>query len=581
MNRELLRYSKSSRIFLILTVVLGLAWTVVMIVQLSLLSSIVNAVFMKRQGLSQQVFPLSLLLIMLVVRSALTWLREVSAQESALRAKVALRNYLFAHLMALGPALRSNARTGELLATLSDGIERLDAYISQYLPQTVLSVCIPLLIFIYLLPIDWISALLLMVTAPIIVLMMYMIGTYTEKRTQKQWRALTHMSAHFLDSIQGLPTLKIFWHSEEANKRISRISQRFEHTTMKVLRIAFISGLVLEFMTALAIALIAVALGIRLLNHSIPFADAFLILLLVPEFYRPLRDLGAHRHAAIEGKAAAQRISELLHTTVPTAKTTFTITEHQNKPREQLTLELTNISYTYPQSSRPALHGVTLRMEANTCTALIGSSGSGKSTLVHLLLRFMDSDGGCIAINGIPISELPVEMWREYVALVPQRPYLFDTTIMDNIRLGRPSASAQEVMHAAEQAGASEFIDQLPDGYNTIVGERGSRLSAGQIQRLAIARAFLKDAPLLILDEPTSSLDPISEVLIQQAIARLMQQRTVLVIAHRYNTIKQAKQIAVLAHGELMECGTPQQLLARNGQYARLVQGNETKEAYA
>ena len=227
--------------------------------------------------------------------------------------------------------------------------------------------------------------------------------------------------------------------------------------------------------------------------------------------------------------------------------------------------------YTYPGSDRPALKGINLILPARTCTALVGRSGAGKSTLVNLLLRFMDVEDGRISANGIPLTDLSVEMWREYVALVPQRPYLFSGSVRANIRLARPDASDAEVVQAAELAAATEFIQRLPQGYDTEIGERGARLSAGQIQRIAIARAFLKDAPLRVLEEPTSSLDPESEVLIRQALERLMHDRTVLVIAHRYNTIAHAEQTAVLEDGQIVEVGQPAELGRRNGPYSRFI----------
>jgi ATP-binding cassette subfamily C protein CydD len=375
------------------------------------------------------------------------------------------------------------------------------------------------------------------------------------------------MSAYFLDAVQGLPTLKLFGSSEAARKRVVLLSDGFRERTLKMLRVAFLSGMVLEFMAAAAIGLVAVTLGIRLLNGGISFESAFLVLLLTPEFYRPLRDLGVHRHAGMEGKAAAQRIIAILETPVPV----YTGAISNKRPHNQLTIAFTGVTYTYPGSERPALDDIHLVLPTGTCTALVGRSGSGKSTLINLLLRFMDVQRGQIAVNDIPLAELPVEAWREYVALVPQRPYLFYGNVLANIRMARLNASNDEVEQAAELAGAMEFIRKLSQGFATEIGERGVRLSAGQAQRIAIARAFLKDAPLLILDEPTSSLDAKSELLIRHALERLIQNRTVLVIAHRYNTIANANQVAVLADGKLVEVGEPMALLQREGIYSQLV----------
>ena len=574
MNKELFRQIKHARSILILTISLGILGALATIAQMTFLSSIVNRVFLLHKNLAQLEPLLLFLLGVIVVRAGLVWLREVTAQQGALRVKSELRQRLFAHLLHLGPAYIKGERTGELVATASEGIERLDAYVSRYLPQMALSILIPLLIFAYILPLDVISAILLLVTGPIIPLLMILVGSYAEEHIQRQWIALSRMSAHFLDAVQGLPTLKLFGRSDTERAQIARVSEGYRERTMKALRFAFLSGTILEFLTAIAIGLIAVTLGVRLLDGGITFESAFLILLLAPEFYRPLRELGVHRHAGMEGKAAAKRLVEILET--PTPLRTGSLSP--GSPRGPLTIEFTGVTYTYPGNDRPALTEINLTLPAGTCTALVGRSGAGKSTLVNLLLRFMDAQDGTITVNGIPLIELPVETWREYLALVPQRPYLFYGSVRANIRLARPTASDREVEQAAELAGAAEFISRLPQGYDTEVGEQGTRLSSGQAQRIAIARAFLKDAPLLVLDEPTSSLDPESEMLIRHALERLVHDRTVLVIAHRYHTIASAQQIAVLENGQLVEIGPRAALIERNGSYARLAAAHGKEE---
>jgi ATP-binding cassette, subfamily C, bacterial CydD len=574
LNQKLFRHIKHARSALTLTIIFGVLGAAATIAQMAFLSKIVDRVFLAHESLAQVVSLLLLLLVVIVVRAGLVWVREVTAQQGAMRIKSEVRERLFTHLLQLGPAYARGERTGELVATASEGIERLDAYVSRYLPQLALSILIPFLIAAYILPLDWLSAFLLFVTGPIIPLLMILVGSYAEQHIQRQWTALSRMSAHFLDAVQGLPALKLFNRSDAERARSARVSEGYRERTMKVLRFAFLSGAVLEFLTAIAIGLIAVTLGIRLLDGGITFEYAFLVLLLAPEFYRPLRELGVHRHAGMEGKAAAKRIIEVLETPLPVHMGAVS----GKHPVGPLTIEFTGVTYTYPGSDRTALTGIDLTLLAGTCTALVGRSGAGKSTLANLLLRFIDAQDGIITANGIPLVDLPVETWREYVALVPQRPYLFYGSVRANIRLARPGASDSEVEQAAELAGAAGFISRLPQGYDTEIGERGARLSAGQAQRIAIARAFLKDAPLLVLDEPTSSLDPESETLIRHALERLVQNRTVLVIAHRYNTIANAQQVAVLEDGRLVELGHPAALLEQGGPYARLMGTDRKRE---
>lgn len=558
------------------TVVLGLMGAIATIAQMSLLSSLVNGVFLLHKGLAQVFLPLALLLGTIILRAGLLWWREVTSQRAAIRLKTSLRERVFAHLLQLGPAFSKGERTGEMVAVFNEGVERLDPYVSRYLPQLVQSILVPLLIIAVIWPVDWFSAVLLLFTGPVIPLLMALVGSNTQKRTEAQWATLSHMSAHFLDVMQGLTTLKLFGRSRDQQERIAYMSDRFRDKTLQVLRYAFLSGAVLEFMTLTAIGVIATTLGVRLLNGSISFERAFLILLLTPEFYRPLQQLGAQRHAAMEGRASAKRLFEILETLLPTNVELATTTERPI-PTGPITIDITDLGYTYPKKETPALDAINLRLAANTCTALVGRSGSGKSTVVNLLMRFMDATRGTISANGVPITALPPDEWRKNIALVPQRPYLFYGTVRENIRLARPQASDDEVEKAVALSGVLSFIDELPHGFDTQVGEQGTQLSAGQAQRIAIARAILKNAPVLVLDEPTSSLDPENEALIRQSLTTLMRDRTALVIAHRFNTIAQADHIVVLESGRIIEAGT-RDSFAQSDIYANLFSGVSTQE---
>jgi len=567
MNRGLLRQVRSAPASLSLTIALGLLVAVATIAQMVFLSKTVDHVFLKGAGLEEVSALLLLLLGASVLRSGLLWAREAAAQRGAVRIKSELREHLFAHILRLGPAFARGERTGEVATTTTEGVEKLEAYFGRYLPQTALSVFVPLLIAGYIFPQDPSSAILLLVTAPVIPILMILVGSYAEEHMQRQWAALSRMGASFLDALQGLTTLKVFGRSAAEGERVAAASEEFRGRTMKVLRYAFLSGFVLEFMTAMAIALVAVTLGVRLISGNMPFEEAFVVLLLAPEFYRPLRELGAYRHAGMEGSAAADRIFEILSTPVPTREGAGA----SACAAGDITVEFSGVGYTYPGNERPALSALALTLPAGTRTALVGRSGAGKSTLVNLLLRFMDPESGAILANGVPVDKLAAKTWRQSLALVPQRPHLFYGSVLENICLARPEASREEVERAAELAGVAEFIRRLPEGYETRIGERGSRLSGGEAQRVAIARAFLKDAPVLVMDEPTSGLDPESERTIRAALERLARGRTVLIIAHRLNTVYGADWIAVLDGGRLVETGTHRELVRRGGLYARLV----------
>jgi ATP-binding cassette, subfamily C, bacterial CydD len=564
---ELLRRVGPARSLLLLAVLLGVLAAAATIAQMTFLSKVVSRVFLGGSGLGEVGGLLSLLLCAALARSVLLWLREILAQRGAARVKTGLREQLFACLLRLGPAYAGGERAGELATTATEGVERLEPYFARYLPQVALSALVPLLVVVFVFPRDAASGILLLATAPVIPLLMVLVGSYAEEHMKRQWTALSRMGAHFLDALQGLTTLKAFGREREERARGAAVGEEFRARTMKVLKFAFLSGLVLEFMTAAAIALIAVTLGVRLVSGNVAFEDAFLVLLLAPEFYRPLRELGAHRHAGMEGKVAFERISEILETQPPAgdARGAGAVS------RAPLTVEVAGVGYSHPGSGRAALSGMDLVLPAGTRTAVVGRSGAGKSTLVNLLMRFVEPSEGGIFANGAPISAFSAEEWRRNVALVPQRPHIFYGSLLDNIRMARPGASREEVEGAAELAGVAEFVRRLPRGYETPVGERGARLSGGEAQRVAIARALLKDAPVLIMDEPTSALDPESESLIRQALERLAEGRTALIVAHRLNTVYTADSIVVLEEGCVAESGTHAGLLRRNGPYARLV----------
>ncbi|HUE97725.1 MAG TPA: thiol reductant ABC exporter subunit CydD [Anaerolineales bacterium] len=568
MHRRLLALTRDTRTPLFLTILSGFVAGLLTIGQAYLLSSTVNGVFLEGQTLAQVSHWLRLILLVIAGRALLTWVNEVAANAVAVRIKTDLRERLFNHILNLGPAYTRGQRTGELTTAAVEGIEALDAYYSQYLPQLVITALVPISILIVVFPIDLLSGIVLLLTAPLIPFFMIMIGKGAEIVTRRQYQTLSRLSAHFLDSLQGLTTLKLFGQSRAHAKNIETVSNQFRDTTLGVLRITFLSALALELLATLSTAVIAVEIGFRLLYARMEFLEAFFILVLAPEFYLPLRMLGARFHAGMAGTTAAKRIYEILDTPV--------IGGQLSAVREQSIEELSsiafqNVSYIYPGETTPALDKITLEINACQNIALLGKTGAGKSTLVNLLLGFIQPASGKITTYQSPGTELKSPPPISSIAWVPQKPYLFHDTISANIRLGKPDATDEEMTEAARAAHLHEFIETLPEKYETVIGESGARLSGGQAQRLALARAFLKNAPILILDEPTSSLDPETESLLEESTRRLMQGRIVITIAHRLNTIFRADKIMVLQEGRIIESGTHQELLTQNGIYSQMV----------
>lgn len=572
LDRRLLQLSQSVRWFLVLTIALGFGVGLLMVAQARTLSTLIDRVFLKGATLAGVGGLLLILLIVMAARAILAWGSEVSAFQVAARVKADLRERVFDHLMALGPAYLRGERTGELTNTVVEGIEQLEAYFSQYLPQLVLAALVPLTILVFVFPLDWLSGIVLLVTAPLIPFFMILIGKAAEALTRKQYKSLSVMSAHFLDVLQGLTTLKLFGRSRDQIETIAQVSDRFRDTTLSVLRVAFLSAFALEMIATISTAIVAVEVGLRLLYGTLQFEQALFVLVLAPDFYLPLRLLGTRFHAGMAGVAAAGRIFEILETTDGRPQTTddgrlIAVCGPWSAVR------FSDVHFAYDDGQRSALNGVSFEIRVGQRVALIGATGAGKSTVASLLLRFIEPQRGEIVIDDAPLRDISLQVWREQIAWVPQNPYLFNDTVVANILKAKPTASMADVIQAAQLAHADEFIHSLPQGYDTLIGERGARLSGGQAQRIALARAFLKDAPLLIMDEATSNLDVENEALIQDSIERLLYapRRTALIITHRLNTVMRADQIIVLGAGRVAEVGTHPALMQKQGAYYRLV----------
>ncbi|MEU6840876.1 thiol reductant ABC exporter subunit CydD [Streptomyces sp. NPDC046716] len=524
-DQRLFRYARATRVFLIAVVVLGAVGAGLVIAQAMLIAEVVVGAFQHGFDVERLATPLMLLAVVAAGRGLVAWVTELAAHRASAAVKSELRSRLLERAAQLGPGWLAGQRTGSLVALATRGVDALDDYFSRYLPQLGLAVVVPVAVLVRVVTEDWVSAAIIVGTLPLIPIFMMLIGWATQSRMDRQWRLLSRLSGHFLDVVAGLPTLKVFGRAKAQADSIRKITGEYRRATMRTLRIAFLSSFALELLATLSVALVAVTIGMRLVHGEMDLYVGLVILVLAPEAYLPLRQVGAQFHAAAEGLAAAEEIFAVLETPLPEAGT-------QDLPSGS-GIGFDRVSVRYEGRDTDAVRDVSFEVAAGETVALVGPSGSGKSTLLAALLGFVRPSGGRVLVGGADLADVSREAWHARVAWVPQRPQLYAGSIADNVRLARPDADEAAVLGALRDAGALEFVQALPEGVATVLGEDGAGLSAGQRQRLALARAFLADRPVVLLDEPTAALDGETEGGIVEAVRRLAVGRTVLLVVHR------------------------------------------------
>ncbi len=544
-DRRLVTRVAATRRYVALAVAVGLVATASVVAQAVLLATIVERSVLHHVSVATLVPELVGLAVAFLVRAACGWLGEAAAQRTSATVTSVLRRQMLHHALDLGPGWLAGERAGELSLAATRGTAALDTYFGRYLPQAILAALAPAGLLVWVAWEDWVSALILVGLVALVPVAMVFFGRESARRTREQWRRLSSLSARFLDLVRGLPTLRAFGRESHGRRQVEEATEGLRQTTMGTLRVAFLSALALEFLAGIGTGLVAMVLGLRLLEGGVSLFTALAVLLVSPEVFLPLRRAGSEFHASAEGQAAAERILGMLDEPVPVGGGGWSAAAAGAEAAAGPVV-FEGVSVQYPGRAVPALDGFHFTLETGEHVALVGPSGAGKSTVLGLLLRFVVPSAGRLTVAGNELLAVDPATWRRRLTWVPQRPHLLTGTVADNLRLGDPSASDAQLLEVLEAVGLGAVIDALPRGLATPLGERGLNFSAGERQRLAIARAVLRDAPLVLLDEPVSHLDRTTEAALREALAPWLESRTVLVAAHRPELVGRIDRIVEL-----------------------------------
>lgn len=554
--------------------ILGMPMTILLYYALGLA---VDAAF-EGSNLVRQWF--GLLAGLALLKAALAWTFRTGQFRASSEAKLNVRDRIHRKVAELGPGLLGKRRTGEIANIATEGVEYLDYYFSVYFVQIWVAIAIPVMLCAAIFWIDWVVGLWMLAGVPLTPLFVGSSARGFRRISARNAGIKDRNSSQYLDSIQGMTTLKMFGQGRARGKEMEAGNELQRRATMKLLAVAQSQFIFLEL--GFALFSTAVAMGVALYRYSgghMTPGEAIAVVLISLEFSRTLLLIGEFFFAGALGREVARKVRELLDQK-PAVRNVGTAAAGA-LPGESLGIRLKNVSFTYPGAESPAVRDFSMRLDPGETVALIGRSGSGKTTVTNLLLRTLDPDSGEILFGGVSRRNLSLEQVRERIALVPQDPFLFFGTIAENLRVASENASDGELLQALKGAELFDFVQATPKRLDTMVGDQGVALSAGQAQRLAIARALLKDAPVIILDEPTSHIDVQTETALHQALKRLTAGRTVLLIAHRLSTIEQADRIVVMADGAIAESGARSELLARGGIYAGMIRAKQELEGLA
>ena len=524
--------------------------------------TLINNFIFSENTLHDERYTIIYLGIAIIVRLLAHYVQESVANRLGSAVKATFRKRALAHMFKLG--VQHKERHGDVIHMLTDGLEQVDAYVARYIPQILYAIMIPLIMGIAIVDTLPIIGIILIVTVPLIPFFMILIGKQADRLNKEQWERMSFLSGHFLDVLQGITTLKLFGRAKDQIKVIGRLSEEFKDSTLRVLRVAFLSALVLELVSTISTALIAVYLGLTLLDGEIPFFSAFFILLLAPEFYTPFRQLGAAFHTGMAGKTSILKYEEFMN-----RQPSLPVGGQSKLQGPIQAIEIKDLTFTYEDSENGVQH-ISLEAKRNSPIMLVGESGAGKSTIAHIIGGFLTAPKGTVAIDGLDVCDIDIEWWRQQITYVSQHPHIMKGTLRDVLSFGM-NVSDEEIIAACKEVQLLDVINRQQEGLDTVIGEGGLGLSGGERQRVALARAFLRKGQVLILDEVTAHLDVKTESIISSAIQRLMENKIVIIIGHRLQTMHWASTLYVLKQGRIIQQGSYEELIAVDGYFKDLV----------
>lgn len=504
-----------------------------------------------------------------VFRHALQWIKERAAFHYGEKTSMEFQNMLIQQIFELGPRGIGKNGSGNIITLALEGIPKFRTYLELFIPRAIAMAVIPVLLLIYIYSADFLSGIVLTLTMPIMIAFLILLGVAAQKYAKTQWSSYQLLARHFVDSLRGLLTLKYLGKSKSHQNAIAAVSDKYRIATNRSLRIAFLSSFSLDFFSSLSIAVVAVELGLRLIDGVIGLQAALTVLILAPEYFQPIRDLGTDYHATMDGKDAGEQIHRLLKKSpVKTEDSAIQVPRWTDDSR----LIVKNLIKFSEDEQKAILENVEFSLKGFQKVGIVGASGAGKSTLIDLLSGFSLPSIGDISAADVKMNDFSHPGWQNQIIYIPQHPYIFAGTIADNIRLYAPDATLEEIENAIKVTGLSPLVHQLPDGLNERIGQGGRVLSGGEEQRIALARSLLQDRPIMLFDEPTAHLDIETEHEIKQMLLPLMQKKLVFFATHRLHWMMEMDIIFVLDNGKLVEMGTHNELIRKKNYYYRLVE---------